>query len=87
MKSCFGIRSLPVAQLVDYVLYFFDFVLCAFARIDVRNMDDGFFIGVQHAQDFVAIGACVKVIADIQLLEGRCCMARYLFYFINISNF
>ncbi len=43
-----AVGPLPFAQRPNDVLDFFDLVLGAFARIDVRNVDDRFLGGVEH---------------------------------------
>ena len=46
-----------------------DLVLRAFARIDVRDVDDRLLGGIEHLQDVVGIGAGVEEIADVELLQ------------------
>ena len=45
-----------------------DFVLCAFPRIHVGDMDDRFIVRVQNTQDVVHVGAGIEIVADIKSL-------------------
>ena len=64
-----GVRTLPVAQLIDDVLDFPMLVLRAFARIDARDMDDGLLVRVENLEDVVRIRTRVEEIADVELLQ------------------
>ena len=64
-----GVGTLPLAQLLDDVFDFLDLVLGALARIDTRNVDDGFFVRREYLEDVVCPGAGVEEITDIELLQ------------------
>lgn len=60
---------MPIAKLAKNMLHFLDFILRALARIDVGYMDNGLFVRIEDIKDVIDVGATVKEVADIELLE------------------
>ena len=69
MKAGHRIGALPFAKRVEDVLDLAMLVLGAFARVHIRDVQDGLLRGVQHPQDVVDIGAVVEEIADVEVLQ------------------
>jgi hypothetical protein len=64
-----GVDALPLAQCLDDVLHLAHLVLRAFARIDVRDVDDGLLARVEDVQDVIDVRPAVEEVADVELLE------------------
>lgn len=60
---------MPLAQCANDVIDLPDLVLRAFARIDVRNVDDRFFRWIEDVQDVVNVRAGIEEVADVELLQ------------------
>ena len=69
MEAGFRIGALLLAQFLEDVLNLANLVLRALARVHVGDVDDGFFLRLQHLDDFVGVGGRVEDVADIELLE------------------
>ena len=63
------VRSLPFAQFVDDVFHLLDLVTHALAGVDVGDVDDGLFVGVEDLEDIVGVGPGVKVVAKVERFE------------------
>src|SRR3546814_2289578 len=55
--------------LFNDMLDFLDLLPGAFPRIDIGDVDDGFFGWVQHGKDVVGVSAGIEEIADVEQFQ------------------
>ncbi|MCY1309624.1 hypothetical protein D9M70_597340 [compost metagenome] len=60
---------MPLTKLLDDVFHLPDLVLGTFSGVHVWDVDDGFLSGVEHLEDVVRVGARVKVVTNVQVLQ------------------
>ena len=51
------------------MFHFANFVLGAFAGVDIGNMQNRFLFGIQNLHNFIGIATRIKVITDVELFE------------------
>ena len=44
-------------------------ILRALPRVDIRDVNNGFLSRVEHLEDVIGVGAGIKVITDVELLQ------------------